>query len=134
MTMANFDQGTNIFLINTFKCILDLLLEWMHTRCQRAISAEIGGMRKCFAHLPIFQVSFPRNNFVSHNENMNICLEHEDFTCSRTILQVYFWYCNGSSLTSERFSLVTNEVEFGKKEKNMNYYEVGKIQVFTEPT
>jgi hypothetical protein len=114
--MANFDQGTNIFLINTFKCILDFLLEWMHTRCQRAISGEIGGMRKC-SHIYLFQVSFPRNNFVSHNENTNICLEREDFAHSRTILQVYFWYCNGNSLTNELFTLVTNEVKIGKKKK-----------------
>jgi hypothetical protein len=48
---------------------------------------------------------------------MNICLEDEDFAHSRTNLQVYLWYCNGSSLTNELFTLVTNEVEFGKKKK-----------------
>lgn len=47
----------------------------------------------------------------------NICLECEDFAHSRTILQVYFWYCNGNSLTNELFTLVTNEVEIGKKKK-----------------
>jgi hypothetical protein len=48
---------------------------------------------------------------------MSICLEHEDLAHTRRILQVSCWYCNVSSLTNELFTLVTNEVEFGKKKK-----------------
>jgi hypothetical protein len=49
---------------------------------------------------------------------MNICLEHEDLAHSRTILQVSCWYRNVSSLTNELFTLVTNEVELGRRKKH----------------
>jgi hypothetical protein len=59
---------------------------------------------------------------------MNICLEHEDLAHSRTILQVSFWYCNGSSLTNELFTLVTSEVEFGKKKKTWIIMKLEKLK------